>query len=520
VIALLTAIGAVVIQLQPELERNYRQWLMTGVLALALLLTLLWFLLLSGFRWRTRLIVLALLAIIGFAAPQLLRVDGTRDGTGLPRLAWRWSAPHSNTFARASTRSAAPVPATAARNPQLLDVPQFFGPERTGIVNGLALSPEWSTTPPKELWRQPIGSGWSAFAVADGRAYTQEQRGEEELVTCYDALTGALIWSHANRTRFFEWQGGEGPRATPTVLEGRVFAQGATGVLDCLVAATGQRIWSRNTLAEHQLPNLTWGVSCSPLVFDDKVIVTGGQAAGPTVLAYSRATGEPLWKAGTDKASYASPTLATVAGRRVILSANAASLTIHEPESGKVLLDYRWSDDKWPKAAQPAVLDGDRVFLSAGYGQGCVMLHITAVADGSLAATQLWKNLRMKTQFNSVGVRDGFIYGLDDGLLACVDAATGERKWKGGRYGSGQTLLAGDLVLVQAERGPIAVAEAKPDAFQEVARLEALSSKTWNHPTLAGRYLLLRNDQEAVCYELPLRAQPAMAESGSSQVAR
>jgi outer membrane protein assembly factor BamB len=137
------------------------------------------------------------------------------------------------------------------------------------------------------------------------------------------------------------------------------------------------------------------------------------------------------------------------------------------------------------------------------------MLQVTAAPDGTLTATVLWKNLRMKTQFNSVAERDGFIYGLDDGLLACVDAKTGERKWKSGRYGSGQTLLAGNFVIVQSERGPVALVEAKPDAFNEVARLEALSSKTWNHPTLAGRYLLLRNDQEAVCYELLLASPPA-----------
>ena len=174
-------------------------------------------------------------------------------------------------------------------------------------------------------------------------------------------------------------------------------------------------------------------------------------------------------------------------------------------------MEYRWSDDKWPKASQPVVLEGDRVFLSAGYGQGCVMLQITAAADGTLTPSVLWKNLRMKTQFNSVAERDGFIYGLDDGLLACVDAKTGERKWKSGRYGSGQTLLAGNFVLVQSERGPVALIEAKPDAFNEVGRLEALSSKTWNPPTLAGRYLLLRNDQEAVCYELPVTSTSAVA---------
>jgi outer membrane protein assembly factor BamB len=169
-----------------------------------------------------------------------------------------------------------------------------------------------------------------------------------------------------------------------------------------------------------------------------------------------------------------------------------------------MLLNHPWSETRIPKAAQPIVATGDRVFLSAGYGSGCVLLQIKAGADNQLVATQLWKNLHMKNQFNSIAARDGFFYGLDDGLLACVEIETGARKWKSGRYGSGQTLLVDDLVLVQTERGPVALAEARPDGFQELGRLDALDGKTWNHPTLAGRYLLVRNDEEAACYELPV----------------
>jgi outer membrane protein assembly factor BamB len=140
------------------------------------------------------------------------------------------------------------------------------------------------------------------------------------------------------------------------------------------------------------------------LVFDDTVVVSGGLSNGPTVPAYRRSDGQPLWRAGTDKASYASPILTTLASRQVVLSCNAASLTAHDPASGKILLDYPWTTDKWPKASQPVVLAGDRVFLSAGYGSGCMLLEVKAGADGKLVATQLWKNLSMKTQFNSIRV--------------------------------------------------------------------------------------------------------------------
>jgi len=245
-------------------------------------------------------------------------------------------------------------------------------------------------------------------------------------------------------------------------------------------------------------------VSVSPLVFEDTVVVTGGLCNGPTVLAYCGSDGEPLWRAGSDKASYASPILTTLAGRHAVLSRNAASLTAHDPATGELLLNFPWTNDKWPKAAQPVVFEGNRVFLSAGYGAGCLLLEVKADADGKLVATQLWRNLLMKTQFNSAAVRDGFLYGLDDGLLACIEITTGERKWKDGRYGSGQTLLVDDLLIIQSEPGALVLAEAKPGAFEELGRIPALSAKTWNHPTLAGRYLLVRNSEEMAGYELPI----------------
>ncbi len=506
VVALVAAIGIAIIRLQPELERNSKGWMTSAVVILAVLLGLIWFLFFSRVRRRVRVGTGTALALAVFGLTKMLRLDGTVDGTGLPKLVWRWTAirtPHLRAVPLADAASVT-LPPGAVEN--LTDVPQFFGPRRDGVVRGARLAPDWNTAPPRQLWRQPVGAGWSAFAVAGGHAYTQEQRGEEEAVTCYDVLTGQLLWVHANPVHFKQWQGGDGPRATPTIQGGRVFAIGATGILDCLDAATGQRIWTRDVLAENKLENLVWGVSASPLVFDDTVVVTGGQTKGPTVIAYRRADGEPRWHAGADQASYASPILATLAGRRVVLSFNAASLTAHDPATGEMLLNYPWSDDKWPKAAQPVVIGDNRLFLSAGYGAGCELLEVKVGADGEFEASQVWKNMRMKTQFNSVATRDGFLYGLDDGLLACVEIATGARKWKEGRYGSGQTLLVDDLVIIQSEPGAVLLAEARPDGFKELGRIAALSAKTWNHPTLAGRYLLVRNSEEMACYELPLQA--------------
>ncbi len=495
--AFLVIVALAGVHLQSDLERNFKAWLTAGIFALGLVLVLVWFSFLSRYPWRRRLLVLTAIGFVALGFSQLVRVTGTVNSTSLPRLAWKWTQTRAPQLARLP-----PTATTISRTSDIPDIPQFFGPNRDGIVTGAKLGRDWTSTPPKQLWRQPIGGGWSAFVVVGGRAYTQEQRGDSEAVTCYDLLTGKLLWSHACAVRFYQWQGGEGPRATPTVDRGQVFTYGATGILDCLDAATGERVWSREVLKENKLDNLEWGLSASPLVFDETVVVTGGNTPGPTLLAFRRTTGEPLWRSGTDRASYSSPVLATLAGRRVVLALNGASLTAHDPSTGVVVLTYPWAE-RIPKASQPVVLAGDRVFLSAGYGQGCQLLEIKAGAGNQLTATQLWKNMRMKNQFNSVAQRDGYLYGLDDGLLACLEITSGERKWKDGRYGSGQTLLVDDLVIVQTETGPVVLAEAKPDGFRELGRLAALSSKTWNHPTLAGRYLLVRNDQEAACYELP-----------------
>jgi outer membrane protein assembly factor BamB len=245
-------------------------------------------------------------------------------------------------------------------------------------------------------------------------------------------------------------------------------------------------------------------MSVSPLLVDDKVVVTAGKSKGPVLFSYAQATGTPVWQAGEDKATYASPVLTTLAGRRVILCNHGRALTAHDPATGQVLMEYPWGNEKWPKASQPVVVDGRHIFVSAGYGVGCHMVDVAAAPDGKITASEAWSNLKLKTQFNSVAVRGGFLYGLDDGRLACVDAATGERKWKEGRYASGQSLLVDDLAIVQNEDGPVHLCLALPEQYEELGRINALSSKTWNHPVLAGRFLLVRNDREAVCYELPV----------------
>ncbi len=487
-----------------ELERNLKGWITTAIPLLAGILLTFWFLIASRFSGKTRLRGLAALIISIIAFKLLLRVDGVIDGRGLPKLVWRWSSISKPALdvTLPQANSSTSLKADPRLN-QAADVPQFFGPSRDGTVPDIGLVKDWLKTPPKQLWRQAIGAGWSAYAVVQGRAYTQEQRGEEELITCYELLTGKLLWSHADKARFSQWQGGDGPRATPTIHEGRVYTYGATGILNCLDAISGKPIWQRRVLEENKIANIEWGICASPLIVDHQIIVTGGNTRGPVLFSYHIDSGSPAWKAGDDQASYASPILATLVGKRVILSNNARSLSAHDPASGSIILEHPWGIEKWPKASQPVVISPNQIFLSAGYGMGCKLLEIKAGSDGKLTATELWTSMKMKTQFNSPALHNGHLYGLDDGRLACLDITNGERLWKEGRFASGQSLLVGELVIIQSEDGAVHLCAAKPEGFQALSKLDALSSKTWNHPTLAGRYLLLRNDQEAVCYELP-----------------
>jgi outer membrane protein assembly factor BamB len=481
------------------------------IVGAAILLLLSWFLFLSRLRWRIRLGGLILLGLCGLALGGLLRIDGTSSGGGGLRFAWRWSPQRGADVSEIATSrpgSAGPgaVPA--------FESPAYLGANHLGVVPGLELETNWATHPPVELWRRKVGLGWSSFAIAGSQAITLEQRGENELIVCYELATGHVLWTHTNQVRFHETMGGDGPRATPTLADGRVYSMGATGILDSLALATGKLIWSRDTLKDHHAPNLMWGKSCSPLLVDDLVVVTGGgSAGGPALLAYKSADGTPAWQAGSDKASYPTPMLVTLAGRRQILIVNAATVTGHDPTDGRVLWNYQWMNDQQPKCVQPLALDGDRVFLSADYGYGCVMLKISTNADGSLTANELWKARTLRSQLSNMIARDGCIFGLDDGALTCIDAATGARKWRDDRptsqrYGHGQVLLVGDVLMIQNERGPIALVQASSSGLHELATYAALTRKTWNVPAIAGEFLLVRNDAEAVCYRLPVRNLP------------
>jgi len=379
--------------------------------------------------------------------------------------------------------------------------PGFRGPDRDGMVRGVPIATDWSASPPVLMWRRPIGPGWSSFAVRGDLLYTQEQRGEEELVAAYNVTTGEPVWRHRDPARFWESNGGAGPRGTPTVSNDRVYALGATGILNALDAATGAVVWSRNAVSDTGRKIPDWGIASSPLVVDDLVIV----AVSGTLVAYDAATGNPRWFGPAHGGSYSSPQLATIAGVAQILLLTGKGPTSVAAADGKLLWEHSWPG---VTIVQPALTANGDILITAGDAGGGLGLRRIAVAPGAGGWTvqERWTSAGLKPYFNDFVVHKGHAFGFDGSILGCIDLEDGRRTWKGGRYGHGQLVLlpAQDLLLVLSEDGELALVKATPDQFKELARFPAIEGKTWNHPVLVGDVLLVRNGQEMAAFRLTL----------------
>ncbi len=411
-------------------------------------------------------------------------------GTGQPAAAPGQSAPQG------SEASHAAAPASAGRNYWT----NFRGPARDGNYAERAVKVNWPAGGLKPMWKQPVGGGFASFVVADGVAFTVEQRRRQEVATAYQLETGRELWAHGWDAEYKD-STGDGPRSTPTWDEGRLYALGALGELRCLDARTGKLIWNKNILQENGAENLQWATAASPLVVDDKVIVVPGGPAGKSVVAYNKLTGAAVWKVQNDPAAYASPSLVTLAGRRQVLVVTGSRLMGLAPEDGALLWSHPWSVSYGVGASQPLVVGKNRIFITAGYGKGAALVEV-AGGGKSFAARTVWENTSLKTQFNSAVIHDGHAYGLDGEILTCVNVETGERKWKGGRYGRGQLLAASGHLIIMTETGEIALVKADPAGFNEVARFAALEGQTWNVPAISNGRLLVRNAGQMASFNI------------------
>ncbi len=511
---LLLALGAIVwLQTTDALgDRGFENFGTMAAVMLIAVIWLLWFLLASGHVWWLRLALLLGIVIFGFAFSKLMRFEEV-SGNFIPRFVLKSSEkPDRQLELPKASKGAVDLLRTTAD-----DFPQFLGRGRDLVVDGVTLARDWQTTPPEPLWRQPIGAGWSGFAVVGGYALTMEQRGDRELITCYDLETGAPRWVHETSARYQEAVAGTGPRATPTVDDGWVYTQGATGILLALDGATGAVMWQKDLLAEYgmspeqEAAELPYGRSGSPLIVDDLVVVpAGGPSDGRRVslVAYHKKTGDKVWEGGDRQISCSSPAVATVGGVPQILIVNEASASGHDPATGKVLWTHprEGRSNANANVSQAVAVAPDRVFLSKGYALGAELIQLKPTGDGTFDTETIWKDSRvMRTKFTNVAIKDGYVYGLSDGILECIELATGKRMWKGGRYKHGQILLASDLLLVLSEAGEMHLVEATPERKNNVlGSFQAIEGKTWNTFALYGSRLVVRNGAEAACYQLPL----------------
>jgi outer membrane protein assembly factor BamB len=470
--------------------------------------------------------------LIACAAMAVVRTGGI-SGEGEPDLHWRWSKTHEERLvaqavnepldpARSEPRSLSPLPASTNAKPadkpggvpvkaeasepvdplpMKAEWPGFRGSGRDSIIRGVRIDTNWAVAPPAEIWRRPIGPGWSSFAVAGDLIYTQEQRGDDELVSCYRLKTGEPVWRHRDNVRFYESNAGPGPRATPTVHDDRVYTMGATGIVNALDAASGAVVWSRNAATDTGKAVPDWGFTSSPAAVGDLVIV----AAAGQLAAYDAATGKPRWVGESGGGGYSSPHLATLDGVTQILLQRGARTISVAPADGTLLWEYAWVPSV--SIVQPA-LTPDGVLITSADAMGGQGMKRLAVARGPSGWTveERWTSRGLKPYFNDFVVHKGHAFGFDGSILSCIDLTDGERKWKGGRYGSGQLVLLADqdVLLVLSEDGELALVSATPEKFSELARLPAIEGKTWNHPVLVGDVLLVRNGEEMAAFRLPL----------------
>ncbi len=513
VIAFLSVVGtsAWFLPQSEYVPRVLRLLLLVVCDGLASLLALTWWVLFSDFRWPLRWLPVAALAaavVVGFLLIDDVQLDGDMvpvavhfraQPTGLQRIeAYRQT--HPETVTRG-------LPPADAVTPD--DYPCYRNRNRDGVVHGPALARDWVAKPPRELWKRPCGGGYAGFAVVAGRALTIEQRGGEEAVVCYNAATGDELWAYSYPARFYDARGGEGPMATPTVDRGLVFSLGGTGHLACLDLDQGKVKWAKDLLKPGE--NLTWGMSGSPLVYDEVVVVNpggqNGRGNGRALIAFDRKSGDEVWGAGSTRAGYSSPALATLSGTRQVLLFDGDEVAGYDAAGkGGKLWSLPWLTNMGINVAQPLLLSEERVFVTSGYGVGCgvVEVHKSPKADGGWHAEEIDHARTMQGKFASPVLFKGLIYGLNEGVLACVNPQKlTPRAWSGARYGHGQILRNEDLLLVVSEKGELALVEASGRSSRELGRVKVLAGeKTWNPPCLAGGKAYVRNHLEMACYDL------------------
>lgn len=388
------------------------------------------------------------------------------------------------------------------------DWPQFLGPTRNGVYAGADLAEVWPKEGPTKIWEKQIGQGFSGPVVVAGKLILFHRVGDNEVVECLDSKSAKTIWKFDYPTSYRDDFGfDEGPRATPSVSDGKVYTFGAEGVLNCEDLATGSKVWNVNVKKELEAPKGFFGFACSPLIEGNCVLLNVGGKDGAGIVAFDKANGKLLWKATDDGASYSSPVSATINGRRCALFLTLTGLTAADPSSGKVVWQFPFRPpSRTSVSAATPVVAGDLVFVSTAYGTGAELLKMSEAG-----ATKVWASDDVLSAHYTTSVHlNGFLYGIhgrtdpsfEPASLRCIDFKTGKIRWEQKSFGAATLILAGERLLILTERGELILAPASPDGFKVTSRAQVLPNQVRAYPALADGFFYARSKDKLVCLNL------------------
>jgi outer membrane protein assembly factor BamB len=376
------------------------------------------------------------------------------------------------------------------------DWPQFRGPDRNGVSSETGLRKQWPDGGPKVAWRIDLGGGFSGISVAAGRLYTMFSGDGEEFAICLDAATGREVWRFRTDANFKDMHG-SGPRSTPTVDDEVVYVLSAKGKLHALGAGDGKPVWTRDLVSELGAETPRWGYATSPLVEGKLLLLDVGGRGESSLVAFDKASGKVVWRSQSDKAGYSSPIAVTIADRRQIVFFTGTTVVAVSPENGSLLWKQPWKTSYDVNAAMPVFIPPDRIFVSSGYDVGAAVYRVTATG-----VEEVWRNREMKNKFSSSVLHGGHLYGFDEKTLKCIDAATGQARWRARDFGHGTLIYADGHLLVLGDDGALALVEATAEGYHERARARIFEGKSWTVPTLAGGRLYLRDQEQLLSLDM------------------